>query len=373
MSWSKPNITNIVNPPVKLNRGRWSIFFGVFTVVTAFFLAKIWPNDNYATQWTYWLGVGFFPTVIGGGALSVRLYLYGLAQEKYDIWQHEHKNVEQNWQNWAMRSAVVMNSFYILPNKITTHEILNNESNLEAQINKSLVFDGDFELIHNLEDIFKSMSEIISKLSSKTTINITIYSSFESYEYIDEVLDKAYRNSGISHAYKLTHFTENKSNIELISDLIDNSESVVELIIINNTQSKATAFLAGFLLLNHPESENIDMKNAEAKILRPMIDEDLSVGIKQMSEMQTAIKQVNQLWFVNLEIEQEAEITKQLVNQHVTSEKQYKLEKFAGNQADLSYWLALAIGCEMIKTTNQNNLIATKKQNQWLFSVVTAV
>lgn len=371
MSWPKPNITNIVRPPVQLNRGRWGLFITALAIISSFILAKAWPNDSYASQWTYWVGVAFFPTLIGGSAFSIRLYLYGLAQEKYDIWQDEQKKVEQNWQKWAMKSLLVLDSAYVIPDEITASSILENGSNLHSKINKSLKFKDKSELTSAFDNIFCSMSDAISILPSKANINISLYMPFDSYENIDREIARAYRNSGIKHDYNLNYMIDTVPNIEKIAEWIDSPQPMIELIIINNTQSSASEFLAAFLLVNNAQYQDLEIKKAKAQILRPMIDEELPIAIKQMVEMQPAIKQVSHLWFVNLDNKQETEINKQLVNQSVEPEQLYGLEKFVGKQTELSYWLALAMSSEMINKTKRNNLIATRNQNQWLFSVVT--
>ena len=58
---------------------------------------------------------------------------------------------------------------------------------------------------------------------------------------------------------------------------------------------------------------------------------------------------------------------------NISPEQMYKLGSLVGNQNELSYWLSLALACEMVTETKQTNLITAMSQNQWLFSVVTAV
>ena len=112
---------------------------------------------------------------------------------------------------------------------------------------------------------------------------------------------------------------------------------------------------------------------AQSEILRPMVTDDLFIGVNQMVEMQPATHQINQLWFANLDHKQEVNIAKQLAELNISPEQIYKLESLVGNQTELSYWLSLALGCEMVTKTKQNNLIAAVSHNQWLFSVVTTV
>ena len=103
MSWPKPNMINTLKPPVKLHGNRWVVFFIVLIIITGILLAFMWTDNDYFSQWKFWVSVLFISTVISGVALSIRLYLYGLAQEEYEIWKQEQNNIEQNSQMWAMQ------------------------------------------------------------------------------------------------------------------------------------------------------------------------------------------------------------------------------------------------------------------------------
>ena len=160
---------------------------------------------------------------------------------------------------------------------------------------------------------------------------------------------------------------------EKLIQWIDNPQSALQLIIINNTISSGSAFLCAFLLTDKEHYQDLDIDIAKCEILRPMITDDLLVGINQMNDIQPAIHQINQLWFANMSNQQEVNLTKLLADLQISPEQIYKLESLLGNQTELSYWLSLAMGCDMITQTKQNNLITAMSRNQWLFSVVTTV
>ena len=42
---------------------------------------------------------------------------------------------------WAMQSLVVLDSHYIVPNKITAKELIFDSDNISVQVNNSLTFD----------------------------------------------------------------------------------------------------------------------------------------------------------------------------------------------------------------------------------------
>ena len=155
MSWPKPKVLNPLKPPLKLHRGRWYLFFIVLSFITTILLIIIWPNESYSSQWIFWISATIIPTTITGIAVSIRLYIYGLAQEEYEIWQLEQKNIDENWKNWAMKSLVILDSYYVLPNHITVQDIFNNSVNLPTKINKSLEFGDEFNIKIYLEEVFQ--------------------------------------------------------------------------------------------------------------------------------------------------------------------------------------------------------------------------
>lgn len=372
MSWPKPNVINTLKPPVKLNTRRWGLFFTALFFIMGIVMAIIWPNNDFASQWTFWAGVTVIPTVIGGIAVSIRLYLYGLAQEEYEIWQHEQKQIEQNWQMWAMQSLVVLDSYYVLPNHLTAKKILTDSVNLTTEINNSLTFDEKFEFSSYVEELLFSVSQLLSNLPVSDPINILVYSSPEAFNYFDDEINHAYRKAKIAQPYTLSHQLMPYANVEKLTDWIDTPQPNLKLIIVNNMVSSGTAFLCAFLVMDKQYYQDLNIDIAKCEILRPMTTTDLLTGINQMVNMQPAIRQINQLWFSNLDNKQEIDITKNLTDLKISPQQMYKLENLAGNQTELSYWLSLALGCEMITTTKQNNLITAMSQNQWLFSVVAA-
>ena len=373
MSWPKPKVMDTLKPPVKLHLGRWFLFFIVLIFITGIILALMWPNNDYSKQWTFWAGTIFIPSMIGGIAIGIRFYLYGLAQEEYEIWQHEQKHIEQNWQAWAMKSLVVLDSYYLLPNQISIQQLFSGSADLENQINKSLAFNDTVELHQRIEDLFFSIHHQLSIIPVTEPINITVYSSNDAYNYVDDDIHQAYKTVKILQPYTLTHQIMPSANPDKLTEWIDSTQTGLQLVIINNTISSGTAFLCAFLLMDKQHYLDLAIDIAKSEILRPMVTDDLFVGVNQMVEIQPAINKINQLWINNLDFKQEVNITKHLAELNISPEQIYKLESLAGNQTELSYWLSLALGCEMITKTKQNNLIAARSQNQWLFSVVTAV
>lgn len=373
MSWPKPNVINTLKPPVKIHRGRWVLFFIILILITAILLALMWPDNNFISQWTFWVGVLFIPTVISGIVVSVRLYLYGLAQEEYEIWEQEQNHIEHNWQEWAMQSLMVLDSFYKVPNQISTQKLLLDSPNQIVQLNNSLIFDEKYTFKDYAEDLLFSLREVLSAIPKTEVIDITVYSSPESFTYIDDDINNAYRSAEILQPYKLYHQIVSRTNIEKLAELYDTPQSSLQLIVINNFISSGSAFLCAFLLTDKQHYQDLAIDIAKSEILRPMITDNLLTGVNQMVEMQPAINDVKQLWFANLNAEQEVDINKLLADQKISPDQLYKLESIVGNQTELSYWLSLALGCEMITQTQKNNLITAMSQNQWLFSVVTTV
>ncbi len=371
MSWPKPKVLNPLKPPLKLHRGRWYLFFIVLSFITTILLIIIWPNESYSSQWIFWISATIIPTTITGIAVSIRLYIYGLAQEEYEIWQLEQKNIDENWKNWAMKSLVILDSYYVLPNHLTVKDILNNGVNLPSKINKSLEFGDEFNIKIYLEEVFLSLSKLLPELSEKETININIYTSLESSPLLEEDINNAYQTAKLPWKYKLSQHISDNVNAEILQEMIDDSQTSLQLVIINNTISLNSAFLCAFLGTSKQHYQDLGINSAKVEILRPMVATELDNAIGQMIDMQHAIKQVKQVWFTNVEKKQQVEILTLLADQKISLDNQINLDSFIGNQTGLSYWLSLAMGCEMVMLTNQNNLMTAYSHNKWLLSILT--
>ena len=368
MSWPKPKVLNPLKPPLKLHRGRWYLFFIVLSFITTILLIIIWPNESYSSQWIFWISATIIPTTITGIAVSIRLYIYGLAQEEYEIWQLEQKNIDENWKNWAMKSLVILDSYYVLPNHLTVKDIINNGVNLPSKINKSLEFGDEFNIKIYLEEVFLSLSKLLPELSEKETININIYTSLESSPLLEEDINNAYQTAKLPWKYKLSQHISDNVNAEILQEMIDDSQTSLQLVIINNTISLNSAFLCAFLGISKQHYQDLGINSAKVEILRPMVATELDNAIGQMIDMQHAIKQVKQVWFTNVEKKQQVEILTLLADQKISLDNQINLDSFIGNQTGLSYWLSLAMGCEMVMLTNQNNLMTAYSHNKWLLS-----
>lgn len=368
MSWPKPKVLNPLKPPLKLHRGRWYLFFIVLSFITTILLIIIWPNESYSSQWIFWISATIIPTTITGIAVSIRLYIYGLAQEEYEIWQLEQKNIDENWKNWAMKSLVILDSYYVLPNHLTVKDIINNGVNLPSKINKSLEFGNEFNIKIYLEEVFLSLSKLLPELSEKETININIYTSLESSPLLEEDINNAYQTAKLPWKYKLSQHISDNVNAEILQEMIDDSQTSLQLVIINNTISLNSAFLCAFLGTSKQHYQDLGINSAKVEILRPMVATELDNAIGQMIDMQHAIKQVKQVWFTNVEKKQQVEILTLLADQKISLDNQINLDSFIGNQTGLSYWLSLAMGCEMVMLTNQNNLMTAYSHNKWLLS-----
>ncbi|OCG45650.1 hypothetical protein A9G28_12090 [Gilliamella sp. Fer1-1] len=373
MSWPKPTVIDPLEAPKALHLGRWLFFFILLILITGIVLALMWPDKNSFLQWTFWLSIAFISAAIGSIAVSVRFYLYGLAQEEYEIWQLEQKQIEQNWQEWAMQSLIVLNSFYALPSKISIDDIMENSQNLTSHANKPLIFNDDFDMTGCVESLFSSMQDVLSLLSPKEFINIIVYSSPESYGLSEKDIDVAYKNAKIKQPYTMSYQIMSQVDTDKLIERIESPQSSIQLIIINNTGSSGSAFICAFLFTDKKYYQDLAIDIGKNEILRPMITQDMPIGIQQMAEMQSVIHQVKQLWFSNLDKKQEVNVAKQLAEWDISPELMYHLENIAGNQTELSYWLSLVLACEMVTKTKQNNLIAAMNHNQWLFSVVTTI
>ena len=198
-------------------------------------------------------------------------------------------------------------------------------------------------------------------LPEKETINITIYTSFESNVLLEEDINNAYQTAQLPWKYKLTQHISDNVNVEILQEMIDDSQASLQLVIINNTISSNSAFLCAFLATSKQHCQDLGINSAKVEILRPMIATELDNAINQMIDMQQAIKQVKQLWFANMDNKQQTEITTLLSHQKISPTNLVKLERFIGNQNVLSFWLSLAMGCEMVMLTNQNNLMTAYK------------
>ncbi|WP_392561461.1 hypothetical protein RHO12_09965 [Orbus sturtevantii] len=371
MSWPKPEIISL-NPPDKPRRWFWIALFAAFFIITTLFLIASWGDNDYFSSLSFWLIAIVVPFVFGSVALSIRFYLYGLAQEHFDIWQQEQQQIDGNWQEWAMSSASIIASYWITPNALDETAILCNRVELPMQCDKVLEFDDnkpDHE--HYFDELFYRFVEPINKLPDNTPIAITVYSSSQSYTALDNTIEAIYRRHKINKPYSLTHQTSAYAQLEQITDVIDTPQRAVQLIIVNNLQSKGSAFLAALLLADKQFEADADQLLVESNLLRPMVSDNIAAATQQMAEMQPGLAGVAQLWYANVDKAKQIEIAKGLSDHGVSPDGINALDSLAGQQTDLAYWSLLALGNKLVKQSQQDILLVTSSQGQYLFSVLT--
>lgn len=371
--WPKPDVIPIL-PPSKPKRWVWIMTFIVLFAITAIFLILSWGDENYFNSLSFWLVLIMLPATLGSVALSIRFYFYGLAQERFDIWQQEQKQVNDNWQDWAMSGTHVIASAWYTPNELTASKILLQRQNLAVQIDKVLAFgDEQRDYAHSFEDVFYQLSSPLNQLPDNIKVAITIYSSLESYSYLDDIVFKAYQQSSIKQPYTLQHQLTPTVHIEKVIDLIDNPDHTLQLLVFNNLKSSCSAFFSAILIIGEPLLSQFGSQlsiELESKIIRPMIAKDISAAIGQMAQMQPALLDVKQLWCANLNKQQEVEIVKQLAQQNISLDNINYLDSIAGKQNDLAYWSLLSLGSQLVKQSQQTLLLATSHQDECIFSVL---
>ena len=60
---------------------------------------------------------------------SIRLFIYGLAEEKVKVWDEQIKSQDKQWQKWSMQSLAVLNSVVITPHNLSVDNLLKNKGN----------------------------------------------------------------------------------------------------------------------------------------------------------------------------------------------------------------------------------------------------
>lgn len=368
MTWSKPEAI-LINPPNKPTTWIWLVFFIVLFLLTALILIFYWPNNSYFNQVTFWLAVIFIPSIIGGITLSIRFYIYGLAWEHYDIWQQEQKKIDNNWQLWAMQSVNVLGSYLITPNQLTAENI----PNIPVEVGNALNFGDDLDYPSYFQGLFSAIQNPLSALPATMPVNITVLSPTKVYEQLDNDIETVYRGLEIEQPYTISPHVVSETNIALLVESIENSNSTLQLIIIDNILSSGSAFFCAFLLINKAVYQELTMmETAKLQIFRPMITKDIVTSIEQMRVMQPVINDTKQLLFANMDKKQEAIVAQQLAEQKISPDNIYSLDNWVGKPTFLSYWLLLALGCEMVMQTKQHGLIVSiDNQNNLLFSVIT--
>lgn len=370
--WPKPEVIPIF-PPSKPLRWVWMVIFAALFIITGLFLILSWGDNHYFNSLSFWLMLILVPAIVGSVALSIRFYLYGLAQERFDIWQQEQNRVDYNWQDWAMSGTHIITSSWILPNELTATKILLDRTNLPVIIDKALEFDDDqLDYEHYFEDLFFHLASPLSSLPDHLKVVITVYSSAESFSYLDDIIYTTYRRSKIKQSHTVQHQLTPYTQIDKIIELIDNPQYDLQLLIINNLVSKGSAYFSAILMIDEQLYSEFDNPMLlESTVLRPMAHNNISVAIAQIAEMQPAILDVQQLWCANLDKQQEIEIVKQLAEHNISLESINYLDSLVGKQTDLAYWSLLSLGNQLVKQTKQTILLATSSQGDCILSVLT--
>lgn len=377
--WPKTDIAKLPAPkPIRLFN--WISIMVLVFVCVLFFMLFVTPVSvsNNTLFIVILSGITLFVTVI---LFSVRLFIYGLEEEKVKIWDEQIKNRDKQWQEWSMQSLAVLGSVVITPQDLSIDELLNNQGELSFAAHEVFSFSKTNHrfYLESYEWIFSNFYDYLNQLDDSYTLTVLLLGSPEYHTEQTRLIRRAYKQLGGSLPIEFHYQSIFGAEQDDINQLIDNEEPALYLIIADNVQSTdSSAFMSALLLANESLYTNIPNLRAQSYVLRPMQTnrDELSTAIAQMHEIQPAFSHIQQLWYSQFDEKAVADLRIlffecDIILSEMDYPAIYPLDTYFGHPNKvLSYWLLLALTTQAVTKTQQTQLVAANVLDKLLFTVV---
>ncbi|OCL19166.1 YrzE family protein [Gilliamella sp. wkB171] len=377
--WTKTDIAKLPTPkPIRL--WNWiSIMLLVFVCVLFFMLFVTSVSVSNNTLFIVILsGITLFVT---GLLFSVRIFLYGLEEEKVKIWDEQIKNRNKQWQEWSMQSLAVLGSVFITPQDLSVDDLLKNQGQLHFSAHELFSFRKTNHrfYLESYEWIFANFYDYLNQIGNNYTLKVLLLGSPEYHIEQTKLIRQAYKQLGGSLPLEFDYQSIFGSQQDDINQLIDNEEPMLYLIIADNAQSTdSSAFMSALLLANESLYTNIPNLRAQSYVLRSMQTnrDEFPMAIAQMHEIQPAFSHIEQLWYSQFDEKAVADLRILFFEYDIIlSEMEYPaiypLDTYFGHPSKaLSYWLLLALTTQAVTKTQQTQLVVASILDNLWFTVV---
>lgn len=377
--WPKTDIAKLPAPkPIRLFN--WISIMVLLLVCVLFFMLFVTPVSvsNNTLFIVILSGITLFVTVI---LFSVRLFIYGLEEEKVKIWDEQIKKRDKQWQEWSMQSLAVLGSVVITPQDLSVDDLLKNQGQLHFSANEVFSFSKtNYRFyLESYEWIFANFYDYLNQIGDSYTLTVLLLGSPEYHTEQTRLIRQAYKQLEGNLPIEFRYHSILGAEQDDINQLIDNEEPALYLIIADNVQSTdSSAFMSALLLANESLYTNIPNLRAQSYVLRPMQTnrDELSTAIAQMHEIQPAFSHIQQLWYSQFDEKAVADLRilffeYDIILREMEYPAIYPLDTYFGHPNKvLSYWLLLALTTQAVTKTQQTQLVAANVLDKLLFTVV---
>jgi hypothetical protein len=313
---------------------------------------------------------------------SIRLFLYGVEEEKNKIWQEETQYLHQQWQNWAMQSLAILDSVIILPDNLSSFvdSIVTNSQELELDYAKINQFKNTDKTFYSncFDQIFANIARNLNKVEPHLKLIIWLDNN-NNPTLLEKLIYQAANKWQLKQEIELSTDPIYTGKSLIINQLIDDNQPALYLIISNNAQSQtSSAFISALLMVNTQLLSTMDDVKPQSYLLRSMLttQHKYEAAIQQMLDIQPAFNNITQCWHSQINGEELNELTT-LLNKNdvdIVTAKQLARHDFDGNfgipNKEMSYWLLLALANQACQKNGDYHLVATKLRNDMVFSLL---
>jgi hypothetical protein len=377
--WTKPKIEPLPElEPIKIRH--WLII-GLITLVAitllGFILLPRRYQENYPLLILFICGCTLMMT---GVLFSIRLFMYGIQQEKNKIWYEETQYLHQQWQNWAMQSLAILDSVIILPDNLSNlvDSIVNNAQSLPIDYTKINQFENtdDTFYFNCFDEIFANIAGNLNKFEQHLKLIIWL-DSYDNPTVLEQAIYQAANKWQLKQKIELNPYPIHTGNALIINQLIDDNQPALYLIISNNAQSQtSSAFISALLMVNTQLLSTMDEIKPQSYLLRSMLTtpSEYEAAIQQMLDIQPAFNNTTQCWHSQIDGEALNQLTMVLVKNDVvtvTPLVRHDIDGYFGiPNEEMTYWLLLALTSQLCKKNGQHHLVATQLRSSRVLSLL---
>jgi len=377
--WPKTDLARLPAPkPIRL--WHWMSIIALVFVSTLFCMLFIIPTtvSNNTLFIVILVGITLFVT---GIFFSIRLFLYGLGEEKVKIWDEQIEYCDKQWQEWSMQSLAVLGSVLITPQNLSVDDLLNNQGEQGVAAHEMLTFSKHNKrfYLESYEWIFSNLYDCLNQIGDNYTLTVLLLSEPGQQSEKERLIRRAYNQLGFKLPLEFRYQSTLSAEQNEINQLIDEEDPALYLVIADNVKAAdSSAFMSALLLANESLYTDMPYLQPQSHILRTMqtTPDQFPSAITQMHQIQSAFSHIRQLWYSQFD-EKAITVLRSLFFKYgiVLNESDhpalYPVDTYFGypNKA-LSYWLVLALTTQAVAKTQQTQLVVANVMDKLLFSVV---
>ncbi|UYZ82736.1 hypothetical protein MTZ49_08915 [Entomomonas sp. E2T0] len=250
--WPKSDIAKLPPPqPIKL----WNwlciilLVFALAILITLFFFSDSVNNNN-----TFFVVILVGITVAVTGMLfGLRLFIYGLSEEKIALWSEEIKLRDEKWQDWSMQSLAVLGSVVITPQNLSTDDLLANQAEQSYSAHEVFAFSetNKWFYLESYQWILSNLYDRLSQMDDGDTLTILQLNQHERRQDTEILIRRAYNELKLTLALEFQYIESNQEGPFNANQLIDNEEPALYLVITDNTMDNdSSSFISALLVAN---------------------------------------------------------------------------------------------------------------------------